>query len=82
MLEAGGIRNESVPWRDNLKGGSIVARLESVTSLAVPNRTTADRFKTYMLEELDADSSRIPLSVASFLSGFIGCVSFSACSIW
>ena len=40
------------------------------------------RVKQYIMEELDQHSTRIPLSIASFVSGFIGCTSFSACSIW
>ena len=82
MLESGELQTGAIPLRDNYKGGSAVTRLESVITFALASHTKWSRFSEYMLEELDSDSSRIPLSVASFLSGFIGCVSFSACSIW
>lgn len=75
-------------------GGTVApAKLESGLRVAIAGGTDeqlsvkdrnplVSRLQAYMLEELDTDTSRIPLSIACFLSGFIGCVSFSACSIW
>ncbi|KAK9898633.1 hypothetical protein P389DRAFT_36432 [Cystobasidium minutum MCA 4210] len=40
------------------------------------------RFARYMMAELDKTTTRIPLAMNCFLSGFIGCVTFSATSVW
>jgi hypothetical protein len=72
--------DERADGEDDSDDSATVADVEEMEESVSTKR--GGRIKQYLMEELDQHSTRIPLSVASFVSGFIGCTSFSACSIW